>query len=86
MTRRIKPKLAVIAQYADEDKVLKLQDDYEVMFQFFVDLISLRVDGLLSFRSLRLVNLATKRVLFEYKDYRYIAKQNYEFLTKSIEL
>lgn len=78
MPRRTKAKLTIIAEYADETKRIKTHDEYKVIFETYRTLIELRMENYLTFRSLRIVNEATKRILFEYKDYRYIEKQNYE--------
>lgn len=78
MPRRTRHKLTIIAEYAEETKIMKISDEYEKINEFFTDLIKLRIGNYLTFRSIRLVNEATKRVLFEYKDYRYIERKNYE--------
>lgn len=73
-------KLQVIACYPDGDAVLKQFNYFDEASTFFATLIDFRLRNYMSFRSLRLVDPATKRVFFEYKDYRYIEKQSFENL------
>lgn len=75
-----KTRLQIVACYPDGDVILKQFCFFDEASGFFSTLVDFRLRNYMSFRSLRLIDPATKRVFCEYKDYRYIEKQSFENL------
>lgn len=80
--KKFSPNFQVIASYPDGDKILCHQrSSYAEIYDTFRDLVDFRLRSYMSFRSLKLVHTATHRVFCEYRDFRYIEKQDFEKLT-----
>lgn len=85
MSRKLKHTYRIIASYPDGDKTLKIVSDFETAFRYYSDIVELRVFNYMSFRGVRLVSgNSVTRVLFEFKDYRYIQTYHNEEIIKSI--
>lgn len=71
-SQKYRSRYQLIAQYSDGDHCLCVRSDIDGVFQLFSDIVQFRLHGYMTFRSLRLVNPSTHRVLCEYRDYRYL--------------
>lgn len=70
----------IIASYPDGDEVLCQRSSYAEIYDTFRDLVDFRLRSYMSFRSIKIVHPATHRVFCEYRDFRYIEKQDFEKL------
>lgn len=78
--RKFGSNFQIIAFYPDGDKVLCQRSSYAEIYDTFRDLVDFRLRSYMTFRSIKLVHPATHRVLCEYRDFRYIEKQDFEKL------
>lgn len=81
--KKFSPNFQIIASYPDGDKVLCQRSSYSEIYDTFRDLVDFRLRSYMSFRSIKLVHPATHRVFCEYRDFRYIEKQDFEKLTSN---
>lgn len=78
--KKFSPNFQIIASYPDGDKILCQRSSYVEIYDTFRDLVDFRLRSYMSFRCIKLVHPATHRVFCEYRDYRYIEKQDFEKL------
>ena len=66
------PRYDIVASYSDGDYLLSFRSSFDDACALFNEIVSFRLRGYMTFRSVRLCVPSTKRVLCEYKDYRYL--------------
>lgn len=81
--KKFSPNFHIIASYPDGDKILCQRSSYAEIYDTFRDLVDFRLRSYMKFRSIKLVHSATHRVFCEYRDFRYIEKQDFDKLTSN---